>query len=92
MQKFSEKNREIMSSHLYKAECSLEGLAALIRESQNGNILGGNELNGIGEIILLIRVEVLKIKQVIDNPSLISELESFSNDIGFLRKPKAGKK
>ena len=62
MQNFNEKNCKSMSSHLYKAECALEGLAALIRESQDFDFLEKNEMNGVSE--LLVRAEVLKIKQV----------------------------
>ena len=77
MKNFSEDNCKSMSAHLYRAECALEGLAALMREAQNFDILKRNEMNGISELIMLVRGEVLKIKQVIDNPALISELESF---------------
>ena len=35
MQNFNEKNCKNMSTHLYKAECALEGLGALITELEN---------------------------------------------------------
>ena len=92
MRNLNEENLRDISPHLYRAECALEGLASLVREAQNFDFLDPNEMNGISEIIMLIRDEVVKVKWVVENPELISELKSFSSKVGFIKEEEKKKK
>ena len=90
MEKLSEKNLEVISEHLRMAESALQGLAALFRSD---GFTQENETDGISEIIRLIRIEVLKVKQVIDNPNaFMAQLKGVSFEIGFVEILKPEKK
>ena len=80
METLDQKTLENIGHHASKLDYALLGLAALMRESQNFEYLNSDEMQGISELMMVLRDEMFKVRETLIEKDMAPAFEQFASE------------
>ena len=85
MESFDEKTLFGLGCQVLRVECALGGLGALLRIAGNPESLSGDEIQGVGELIVMVKNEARKARRALVDRHHAPEFREFASE-GDLKK------
>ena len=92
MEKLSEGTLYALGGHVWRIEGALGGLGALFRMADDLGSLDGDEIHGMGELIVFIQNEAKKVRRVLTEHRQAAEFPEFASGDDLKKWKKATKR